>query len=175
MKAEFVHLRVHSEFSLVDGIVKINSLVKQVADFNMPAVALTEQSNLFSLVKFYRATQSQGLKAIMGSDVYIYNPEEPAHPFRLTLLACNHIGYITVTELVSKSYQEGQHQGIPMLKKQWLKDNHSGLIVLSGAMEGDIGQAILAENDDLADQCVAYWKELFEHKFYLEIQRVGKK
>jgi DNA polymerase-3 subunit alpha len=174
MKPEFVHLRVHSEFSLVDGIVKIKSLVKHVADFKMPAVGLTEQSNLFSLVKFYRATQAQGLKAIAGSDVYIYNPEEPTSPFRLTLLVSNHTGYITLTELISKSYQEGQHQGIPMLKKQWLEENHQGLIVLSGAMEGDIGRAILAGNNELVEQCAAYWNALFEQCFYLEIQRVGK-
>ena len=174
MKPEFVHLRVHSEFSLVDGIVKIKALVKHTSDYAMPAVALTEQSNLFSLVKFYRATQAQGIKAIAGSDVYIYNPEEPTSPFRLTLLASNNTGYITLTELISKAYQEGQHQGVPMLKKQWIKDNHQGLIVLSGAMEGDIGQALLAGNNELAEECAHYWSTLFDQSFYLELQRVGK-
>ncbi|MFW5443266.1 MAG: DNA polymerase III subunit alpha [Methylococcaceae bacterium] len=171
---EFVHLRVHSEFSLVDGIVKIKPLVKRIAGFSMPAVALTEQSNLFSLVKFYRATQAQGLKAIVGSDVYIFNPEEPCSPFRLTLIACNKVGYVTLTELISKSYQEGQHQDIPMLKKQWIEENHQGLIALSGSMEGDIGRALVAENYELAEQCALGWASLFEQSFYLEVQRVGK-
>ena len=174
MKPEFVHLRVHSEFSLVDGIVKIKSLVKQLAAFNMPAVALTEQSNLFSLVKFYRATQSQGIKAIVGSDVHIYNPEEPTQPFCLTLIACDKTGYTALTELISKAYQEGQHQEVPMLKKQWIKENHQGLIALSGAMEGDIGRALLAGNNELAEQCALYWETIFDQSFYLEIQRVGK-
>ncbi|MEO1898722.1 MAG: PHP domain-containing protein, partial [Methylococcales bacterium] len=107
MKPEFIHLRVHSEYSLVDGTVKLKQLVKHIADMNMPAVALTEQSNLFSLVKFYRATQARGLKAIVGSDVAIFNPDEPAKPFCLTLIAQNQTGYTTLTELISKAYQQG--------------------------------------------------------------------
>ncbi len=175
MKPEFVHLRVHSEFSLVDGIVKIKPLIQQLAAFNMPAVAITEQSNLFSLVKFYRAAQGQGIKAIVGSDVYVFNDEEPASPFCITLLARNNKGYTTLTELISKAYQEGQHQGIPMLKKEWIEENHQGLIALSGARYGDIGLALLADNKALAEQYAKYWAAMFEDAFYLEIQRVGKK
>ena len=176
MKPEFVHLRVHSEFSLVDGIVKIKPLVKKIAGLNMPAVALTEQSNLFSLVKFYCAAESQGIKPIAGSDVYIYNNEEPTHPFHLTLLVKNQAGYTALTELISKAYQEGQRQeqDIPMLKKEWIEENHQGLLALSGAMEGDIGMALVAGNDKLAEQCAVYWSKLFKQSFYLEIQRVNK-
>ena len=175
MKPEFVHLRVHSEFSLVDGIVKIKALVKRLADFNMPAVAITEQSNLFSLVKFYRATLGQGIKGIVGADVHVFNPEEPTHPFRLTLLALDHQGYISLTELISLSYQQGQHLDVPMLKKQWIEENHQGLIALSGAMEGEIGTALLAGNIEQAEQCANYWSAVFDQGFYLEIQRVGKR
>ncbi len=174
MKPEFVHLRVHSEFSLVDGIVKIKPLVERLAKHNMPAIAITDQSNLFSLVKFYRATQAKGIKAIFGADVHIYNPDEPTKPFRLTLLARNQQGYKVLTELISIAYQEGQHLEVPMLKKQWLKKNHQGLIALSGGMEGDIGVALVADKQDLAEQCASYWSSLFEDSFYLEIQRVGK-
>jgi DNA polymerase-3 subunit alpha len=174
MKPEFIHLRVHSEYSLVDGTVKLKQLVKHIADMNMPAVALTEQSNLFSLVKFYRATQARGLKAIVGSDVAIFNPDEPAKPFCLTLIAQNQTGYTTLTELISKAYQQGQHQGVPMLTKAWLADNHQGLIALSGALEGDIGRAIVAENTELAEHCAKDWLELFGQNFFLEIQRIGK-
>ncbi len=174
MKPEFVHLRVHSEFSLVDGIVKIKPLVQKLAAYNMPAVAVTEQSNLFSLVKFYRATQGMGIKAIVGSDVYIVNPDDENNPHRLTLLAKNQQGYVTLTELISQAYQEGQYLGVPMLRKQWIEQNHSGLIALSGAMDGDIGQALLAEKIEDAQQNAQYWSALFEDSFYLEIQRVGK-
>ncbi len=174
MKPEFVHLRVHSEFSLVDGIVKIKPLVKRIAGLNMPAVALTERSNLFSLVKFYTAAEGQGIKPIMGADVNVYNEKEPENPFYLTLLAQNQKGYKVVTELISKAYQEGQVLEVPMLRKEWIEQNNEGLIALSGAMEGDIGLALLADKKELAEQHALYWSGLFKQRFYFEIQRVGK-
>ena len=174
MQPSFIHLRIHTEFSLVDGIVRIKPLVKKLADFAMPAAAITEHSNLFSLVKFYKAAQYAGIKPLVGADVLIFNEEEPSSPSRLCLLACNKKGYVSLTELISKAYQQGQHQGVPMLKKEWIADNHEGLIALSAAMEGDIGLALLAENAELALQCAAYWNNLFQNNFYLELQRVGK-
>jgi DNA polymerase-3 subunit alpha len=174
MQPAFVHLRVHTEFSLVDGIVKIKPLVKRLAELNMPAIAITEHANLFSLVKFYKAALGQGIKAIAGADVLIFNPDDPATPYRLTLLVNNHAGYITLTELISKAYQEGQHQGVPMLRQEWIVANHNGLIALSGAMSGDIGKALLSENHETARRLAEFWGGLFENSFYLELQRVGK-
>lgn len=174
MNPTFVHLRIHSEFSLVDGIVRIKPLVKKLAEYAMPAAAITEQSNLFSLVKFYKAAQSAGIKPLIGADVLIFNEDEPSAPFRMTLLARNKQGYVTLTELISQAYQQGQHQGIPMLQKDWIEQNHQGLIALSGAMEGDIGLALLAENDSQAKFFAEYWSNLFPQSFYLELQRVGK-
>ena len=174
MNPEFVHLRLHTEFSLVDGIVRIKPLIKALADMNMPAIAVTEQSNLFSLVKYYRAALSQGIKPIAGADVYIFNPDEPSSPYCLTLLVKNSRGYTTLTELISRAYQEGQHQGVPMLQRAWIERNHEGLIALSGAMSGDIGKALLAEKIDEAKRLARQWGRLFEQGFYLELQRVGK-
>ncbi len=174
MQPAFIHLRLHTEFSLVDGIVKIKPLVKRLAELNMPAIAVTDHANLFSLVKFYKAALGQGIKPIAGADVLIFNPEEPATPYRLTLLVNNHTGYITLTELISKAYQEGQHQGVPMLRQEWIKDNHTGLIALSGVMDGEIGKALLAENQVEAKRLAEHWGALFEQRFYLELQRVGK-
>lgn len=174
MTPSFVHLRIHTEFSLVDGIVRIKPLVKKLAEYAMPAAAITEQSNLFSLVKFYKAAQGAGIKPLIGADVLVYNPDEPASPFRLTLLARNKLGYVTLTELISRGYQEGQHQGVPMLQKEWIADNHQGLIALSGAIDGDIGQALLAENALQAKLCAEFWMDLFPDCFYLELQRIGK-
>ena len=174
MQPAFIHLRLHTEFSLVDGIVKIKPLVKRLAELKMPAVAVTDHANLFSLVKFYKAALGQGIKPIAGADVLIFNPEDPAIPYQLTLLVNNHTGYITLTELISKAYQEGQHQGVPMLRQEWIEDNHKGLIALSGAMSGDIGKALLAENHEEAKRLAERWGALFEHSFYLELQRVGK-
>jgi DNA polymerase-3 subunit alpha len=174
MQPKFIHLRLHSEYSLVDGIVKVKPLISELANLGMPAVAITDQSNLFSLVKFYRAALGKGIKPIAGADVHIFNPEDPAQPFRLTLLVKNNIGYVTLTELISIAYQEGQHQGVPMLRREWIEQNHAGLIVLSGAMEGDIGTALLADDQILAKQAAQYWQSLFPQNFYLELQRIGK-
>ncbi|MEY3289281.1 MAG: hypothetical protein RLZZ419_1523 [Pseudomonadota bacterium] len=174
MQPAFIHLRLHTEFSLVDGIVKIKPLVNRLAELNMPAVGVTDHANLFSLVKFYKTALGSGIKPIAGADVLIFNPEEPATPYRLTLLVNNHSGYITLTELISKAYQEGQHQGVPMLRQAWLEANHQGLIALSGAMDGDIGKALLAENHEEANRLARQWSALFEQSFYLELVRVGK-
>src|SRR5450759_1178544 len=113
MQPAFIHLRLHTEFSLVDGIVKIKPLVKRLAELNMPAIAVTDHANLFSLVKFYKAALGKGIKPIAGADVLVFNPEEPATPYRLTLLANNHTGYISLTELISKAYLELQRVGKP--------------------------------------------------------------
>ncbi len=175
MQPEFIHLRLHSEYSLVDGVVKIKPLINELAELGMPAVAITDQSNLFSLVKFYRAALAKGIKPIVGADVFIFNPDDSAKPFCLTLLAKNNIGYVTLTELISKAYQEGQHQGIPMIRREWVEQNHNGLIALSGAMEGDVGMALLAEDKISAKKLAQYWNKLFPQSFYLELQRIGKK
>ncbi|MGJ0484156.1 MAG: DNA polymerase III subunit alpha [Methylomicrobium sp.] len=174
MPPKFIHLRLHSEFSLVDGIVKVKPLVKRLVELEMPAAAVTDHVNLFALVKFYKTAMGQGVKPIAGSDVLIYNPDEPANPYRLTLLVKNQQGYIALTELISKAYQEGQHQGVPMLKYEWIEANAGGLIALSGAMAGDVGRALLAERKDDAKRQAQYWSDLFPDSFYLELQRVGK-
>lgn len=175
MQPDFVHLRVHTEFSLVDGIVKIKPLVKKLAAQGSPAIAITENVNLFSLVKFYRAAIGAGIKPIAGADVWLFNLDEPTNPFRLTLLVKNKLGYVTLTELISKAYQEGQHQGLPLLQLTWLEQNHEGLIALSGAMEGDVGRALLSDKTAIAKQNARQWAALFPDSFYIELQRVGKK
>ncbi len=174
MSPTFVHLRIHTEFSLIDGVVRIKPLVRTLESLGMPAAAVTEQGNLFSLVKFYRAAQAAGVKPIVGADVWVVNPEDVNAPHRLTLLARNRQGYVTLTELISRAYQEGQYLGTPMLRKAWIAENAQGLIALSGAMDGDIGQALLADNPAQARACAEFWREVFPDCFYLEVQRVGK-
>ncbi|MFI3223414.1 MAG: DNA polymerase III subunit alpha, partial [Methylococcaceae bacterium] len=174
MQPAFIHLRLHSEFSLVDGTVKIKALARRLVELNMPAIAVTEHANLFSLVKFYKAARDQGIKPIAGADVLVYNPDDPTAPYRLTLLVNNNVGYVTLTELVSKAYQEGQHLGVPMLRYEWIVANHQGLIAMSGAMDGDIGKALVAGKTVVAQQLAKQWSDLFKNAFYLELQRVGK-
>ena len=174
MQPGFVHLHLHTEYSLVDGMVRIKPLVKAAAGAGMPAVAVTDQSNLFAMVKFYRAAMAAGVKPIIGVDMWLRNPEQPARPWRLLLLCKDRTGYRNLTELVSRSYLQGQHNGIPMIERDWLAGHSDGLIALSGGREGDVGEALLAGNPELADQRLAFWQKQFPDRYYLEVQRTGR-
>ncbi|MEE8107951.1 MAG: DNA polymerase III subunit alpha [Gammaproteobacteria bacterium] len=175
MSASFVHLHLHTEYSLSDSVVRVKPLMAAIADMGMPAVALTDQCNLFAMVKFYRAALARGIKPIIGVDVLLRDIDEPARPSRLTLLCQNQAGYQNLSRLVSRSYLEGQYRGVPMLDPQWLSsENCAGLIALSGGVDGDIGRALLAGHTDLADRRLAEWQTVFGDRFYLEITRTGR-
>lgn len=174
MSPRFIHLRVHSEYSLIDGLVRIKPLVKLAAAQKMPAIAITDQNNFFGAVKFYKAAMAAGIKPILGADVWLTNNQAETKPFRMTLLAGNQIGYKNITCLLSRAYQEGQRLGIPQLERSWLTEAAEGIIALSGAKEGEIGQALLTNNQRLADQLIAYWQQLFPDSYYLELQRTGR-
>ncbi|MEJ2528759.1 MAG: PHP domain-containing protein, partial [Gammaproteobacteria bacterium] len=146
MEPTFVHLRIHSEFSLVDGIVRIKPLIKAVRAARMPAVAITDQSNLFAMVKFYRAAVAGGVKPIIGADCWLRNEQDVNQPNRILLLVQTVEGYQNLTRLISRSYQEGQHLGRPMLEREWLNGNCAGLIALSGGYEGDVGRLLVSGN-----------------------------
>ena len=175
MSQSFVHLHVHSEFSLVDGTARIKPLVQAVADKGMPAVALTDQSNMFALVRFYKAAMAAGVKPICGVDLLLRNPEDVNQPFRLILLVQSDVGYRRLTELVSRTYQEGQHLGRPMADADWLTaESCEGLIALSGARDGDVGRALLAGNRALAETRLRHWLEVFGDRYYLQLVRTGR-
>ena len=172
---EFVHLHVHSEFSLQDSVVRIKPLVAQVAQTGMPAVAVTDQGNLFALVRFYQAAQAAGVKPIGGADLWVQNPDDQKQPFRLILLIQNERGYRNLTELISRSYQEGQYLGQPRLQLSWLTATTcQGLIALSGGWEGDVGQALLRHNPRLAAQRLAHWRTLFGGRYHIQLVRTGR-
>ena len=175
MQNSFVHLHVHSEYSLVDSLVRVKPLIKKAAASEMPAIAITEQCNLFSLVKFYSAAVASGIKPIAGVDVWIRNPEDANQPYRILLLAQNDQGYLNLKQLVSRSYQHGQHLGRAMLDRDWLdRDSCHGLIALSGGREGDVGRALLAGNREHARACLDHWLELFGDRYYLQLVRTGR-
>ncbi|MFI0474357.1 DNA polymerase III subunit alpha [Halomonas sp. HMF6819] len=174
MTSPFVHLRVHSEYSLVDGLVKLKSLVSTTSDRNMPALALTDETNLFGLVKFYKAAQGAGLKPIIGSDLWLANPHDEAHPYRITLLAMNDVGYRNLTELISKGWSDGQRQGRAILDKRWVLAQSEGLIALSGGREGDIGRHLLSDHEREARALLDEWQSAFPNRFYLELIRTGR-
>ena len=171
MAAPFVHLRLHTEYSLVDGLIRIKSLVKQVAAAGMPAVGVTDMSNLFALIKFYKAALGAGIKPIAGVEVWVRREGEPT---RLALLCQDLTGYRHLTRLVSRGYLEGQQRGVPVLDHAWLRGNTDGLIALSGGREGELGQALLNDRLDQAQAWLADWRQLFPDRFYLEVQRTGR-
>jgi DNA polymerase-3 subunit alpha len=171
----FVHLRLHTEFSLVDSVVRIEELAAATAAAGMPAVAVTDQCNLFALVKFFRAAQAAGIKPIVGVDVWIREAGERAEPSRLTLLCMDLAGYRNLTRLVSRSYLDGQRKGVPMLERAWLEPGVvGGLIALSGAGEGDVGRHLGNGRVAEAHRAARAWRELFGDRYYLEVQRTGR-
>lgn len=169
----FVHLRLHTEFSLVDSVVRLKPLVKAVAGANMPAVAVTDVGNLFALVKFYRAAQGAGVKPIVGAELRVRHTDDEEIS-SLVLLVQNEAGYRNLTVLVSRGYREGQIQGEPTIEMDWLAGNTEGLIALSGGVRSDLGRAIERENIAEAEECIAQWATLFPDRFYIELQRTGR-
>ena len=174
MQPRFVHLHLHTEYSLVDGTVRIKPLMQVVADGGMPAVALTDHCNLFAMVKFYRAAQAAGIKPIIGADVRVRAEDPTETPSKLVLLCQNNNGYINLNQLISKGYLEGQHNGQPILERDWIEQHADGLIVLSGGREGDIGRALLSGNRESAARLIDHWSGMFPGRFYLELQRTGR-
>ncbi|WP_415885823.1 DNA polymerase III subunit alpha [Neptuniibacter sp. QD37_6] len=173
---QFIHLRVHTEFSLVDGLVRVKELVKAAKDDHMPAVGMTDQTNFFGLVKFFKAATGSGIKPICGSDLWVENTDEPGgEPYRLTLLVRNAEGYLNLMELISQAYAEGQNvlADMALVKPEWVEAKSAGLIALSGGRKGEIGRSILASNDQ-AGAILERWMKVFPNSFYLEVQRTGR-
>ena len=174
MPHSFVHLRVHTEFSLVDGLVRVPSLMGAVPEKGMNAVAVTDFCNLFAAVKVYKSAISAGIKPILGCDLPCHDPLKPEQRSSIVLLCQNAAGYRNLTQLVSKAYQEGQYQGQPWIHPGWIEQHADGLIALSGGRCGDIGQALLADDEALANRLANAWLAVFPDRFYLEIHRTGR-
>ena len=170
----FVHLRCHSEYSIVDGIVRIDDYVKHAVDDRMPALALTDLSNLFGAIKFYKAARSKGVKPIIGCDIWLENSSNRDQPSRALLLCQSHAGYLLLCQLISRAYLNNQYRGRAEFKREWFAEcGTEGLIMLSGALAGDVGQACGQENLDLAFKLASDWQALFPGRFYIEVQRLG--
>ena len=174
MDPRFVHLHLHTEYSLVDGLVKVKPLMGALKDAGMPAVAITDQGNLFSLVRFYKAAVGAGIKPIAGADLWVRNPADPNKPHRLVLLVQNQIGYGNLTRLISRGYVEGQHLGLPQVEQDWIGAASEGLIALSGGPGGDVAQALLAGNRADAEKRLDHWLTIFGDRFYLELIRTNR-
>lgn len=173
MASGFVHLHLHTEFSLIDGTVRVKPLVEAAARQGMPAVAVTDQGNLFGMVKFYTAAVAAGVKPLIGADLRVADRERDDH-HTMTFLCMNDAGYANLTRLITASYLQGQAQGLPLVDRQWLDEWNAGLIVLSGGARGDVGEALVAGNGDLARRRLAFWQARFGDRYYLELQRTGR-
>ncbi len=173
MEPRYIHLRIHTEYSLSDGLVQIQPLIEKCVENNMPAVAVTDQSNVFGVVKFYQEAINAGIKPIIGADIWLENTKNIKNPFRLTLFCQNHQGYQHLLELISRSYTQGQMHGKAIIQYEWLTELASGLIVLSGAEEGDIGEALLANDKEQIKQLVSFWQQHFPNRYYMELRRTG--
>ncbi|KJG07044.1 DNA polymerase III subunit alpha [Photobacterium kishitanii] len=170
----FIHLRVHSDYSMIDGLAKVKPIVKRAAELGMPALALTDFTNLCGLVKFYFAAHDEGIKPIIGADFKVQSQEMGDELFELTILAANNEGYKNLTLLISEAYQRGHVQHQPVIDKEWLIKHREGLIILSGGRTGDVGRALLKGNQQLTDACVAFYQTYFLDNYYLELVRTGR-
>jgi DNA polymerase-3 subunit alpha len=171
----FIHLRLHSEYSVTDGIVRLDDAVARAVACGMPALALTDLVNFFGLVKFYSSARGKGVKPILGCDVYIANEADPDRPCRLLLLCRSRQGYLQLCELLSRAYLAPRTRGRAEITRQMLADVGSdGLIALSGAAGGDVGEALLQGNREQAVSRARAWEAVFPDAFYLEVQRYGQ-
>ena len=168
----FVHLRVHSDYSLSDGLCRVKKLPGWVADRGMPAVALTDQSNLFAMVKFYRGCLSAGVQPIVGADVWWGDSFESATP--LTLLVQNQSGYLKLSEWLTAGFLDYQKNGRARIPSSAFEQGTEGLIALSGGLHGAIGQALIKNDVDDAEGILGQLTGWFPNRFYLEISRCGR-
>lgn len=171
----FVHLRVHTEYSLVDSLLRVDELVDAVAARRMPACAITDQGNVSALVKFYKPALSRGVKPIVGADVWVADSLEDKEPSRFTLLCQNQAGFKRLSALLTMSATQGPVHGRNVLLKEWLEPAAlESLIGLSGGMNGELGKALGAGRAARAAEILDYWQSRLPGRFYIELQRLGR-
>ena len=172
----FVHLRIHTEFSVVDGTNRIDEIVAAAAANQQPALAITDLSNLFGTVKFYKQARGKGVKPLIGADVWVEVPgkDASAPPARLLLLVQDRRGYLNLSELLTRAWTQNVVRDQAVIKLEWLKELGEGLIALAGAQTGAVGQALVQGDQTRAMECALYFAGVFPHRFYLELQRAER-
>ncbi|MCZ6893317.1 MAG: DNA polymerase III subunit alpha [Gammaproteobacteria bacterium] len=170
-----VHLHVHSEYSLVDGLVRIPRLVERCVELSMPAVAVTDQSNVFALPKLYQAARRAGIKPISGAELWISGHVGSLSKFKLVLLCQNIEGYRNLSNLITQAYRFGQRGGVAAVDESWLKqDAVTGLIALSAGTAGDLGSLLNEGRGDQLTKRIDHWRQLFGDRYYIELTRTGR-
>ena len=176
MTRMFVHLRLHTEFSVVDGTNRIDEVVAAAAADQQPALAITDLSNLFGTVKFYKETRGAGVKPLIGADIWVQVPgkDAGAPAARLLLLVQSRQGYLNLSEILTRAWTKNVVRDQAVVKLEWLQELNEGLIALSGAQGGAVGQALVQGDSARAVECALYFAGLFPHRFYLELQRAQR-
>ncbi|MBK1613515.1 DNA polymerase III subunit alpha [Rubrivivax gelatinosus] len=171
----FVHLRTHTEFSVVDGTLRIDDAAAAARADGQPALAITDLSNLFGAIKFYKACRGAGVKPIVGVDVWMDPLADAAErqPTRLVLLVQDRAGYLNLCELLARAWTQNVQRNQAWLKWEWLRELSGGLIALSGADMGAVGQALLNGDTERAAAVAQELAAIFPQRFYLELQRAG--
>ena len=178
----FIHLRLHSEFSVVDGTVRIDEAVKTAIANGQGALAMTDLNNLFGAVKFYKQARSSGLKPIIGAEIVVEGfsaaskhdgGKEPALS-RMVLLVQNTQGYLNLSELLARAWTQNTARAQAVIKLEWLRELNEGLVLLSGAQAGPVGQALVQGDTQRANDIARDLSSSFAHRFYIEVQRAGR-
>ncbi|MDT8449486.1 MAG: DNA polymerase III subunit alpha [Wenzhouxiangellaceae bacterium] len=169
----FVHLRVHSQYSLEDGLASPAALVARARELGMPAIAITDWHNLFGLVKFIKAAQAAGIKPLVGADLRVAASGGDAEFSTATLLVRDRTGYLNLCRLISKSFLEGRVHGQPRVRPEWLDEAAPGLVALLD-WNSDVGQALANGHFEEARRRLGGWLEMFPGRLYLELQRTGR-
>ena len=171
----FVHLRLHTEFSVIDGTTRIDEVVKAAAADGQPALAITDLSNLFGAIKFYKEGRKRGVKPLIGAEVWLEGlGKEAGQLSRVLLLVQNHAGYLHLSELLARAWTQNGGKAQATVSLAWLKELNGGLICLSGAQAGPVGQALLQGDEARALDAALQLAGVFTHRFYLELQRAGR-
>ncbi|OZA28335.1 MAG: DNA polymerase III subunit alpha [Hydrogenophilales bacterium 17-64-11] len=170
----FIHLRLHTEYSVTDGLVRVGEAVGRARETAMPALGVSDLSNTFGWVKFYRAARGAGIKPVFGCDVWVTNAADRNRPSRLLLLVQHRAGYRRLCELLARAYQENLHRGRAEIDPAWLAEDADGLLALSGGDAGNVAQAILDDKPAAARAAAEAWAALFPGRYYLELQRFGQ-
>ena len=171
----FVHLRLHSEFSVVDGTNRIDDAVQVAADDQQPALALTDLNNLFGTIKFYKQARSIGVKPLLGAEIYLESlTQDVNHLSKMILLVQSQQGYLNLCELLSRGWTQNVHKAVGVIKLAWLQELSQGLIALSGAQSGPVGQALVQGDLSRASELALQIAGIFPHRFYIELQRAGR-
>ena len=171
--AQFVHLNLHSEYSVVDSTLRVAKIMDALKESNSPAVGITDFNNMYAAIKFYKAATGAGIKPLMGAEILVLDENDEV--YSLSFLCINNQGYLNLSELISMAHQKGYYKTRPMLRESWIEQYNAGLLAISCNMRGDVGAFILNKKMDEASDKIEYWKRVFADRFYLSIARINRK